>query len=248
MDKDEVLKKLDALNKDRAWLATAAGYTEDTVMNKLGPSGQISGRMMDAFERAILEEEARGRVDTTKEDLSVWDLGTFTGMETARIMEGVKIGGYNKVEDLYHDAIMEYCDDLIAEESKITTLPKRTNVIAAAGAGVNAEIVDWNGEPTINVRITGLSMTPKFNDDDLVKFTHKSQARSPWMRKGLIYFVDYNGGYMVKVYNTRPAREDERDAEYLTASGSAGVLESLNPEFPPIDITQPLEWLAWYDE
>ena len=53
---------------------------------------------------------------------------------------------------------------------------------------------------------------------------------------------------MVKRYNTRKARADEKAAEYLTERGTIGVLESINPEFEAIDITGPFEWGAWFDE
>ena len=52
---------------------------------------------------------------------------------------------------------------------------------------------------------------------------------------------------MVKIYNTRKARQDEKDAEYLNTNGNVGILESVNPDFAPVDITGPFEWNAWFD-
>ena len=257
MDKAELLEKLAKINKDRHWLAEMSKYDYRTVNNKLGPSGKISPRMMAAFERAILEEERRRNIPVNKPDASVWDLVMFTGKEVTQINEGRRIGGYEKVEDLYHDAVISFCDDLIAKEklgaiepSNITEMPKKkAHIQAAAGSGIMAEVIDWEGDNDIvHVQINGQSMSPKFEDGDVIDMMHKKASRSPFMKKGLIYLVQYEGGWMVKRYNTRKARPEEKDAEYLTDRGTVGILESINPDFPPIDITSPCDWSAWFNE
>jgi len=117
LTKTDILIKLKSLNLTRQWLAKASGYDYMTVNNKLGPSGSVTSRMMNAFERAILEEERRHNIDTTSPDKdSVWDLVMFSGREITEINEGRRLGGYDKVEDLFHDAIIDYCDSLISKE------------------------------------------------------------------------------------------------------------------------------------
>ena len=117
LTKNAIINKLKSLNQTRQWLAKASGYDYMTVNNKLGPSGKITDRMMSAFERAILEEERRHNIDTTSPDKeSVWDLVMFSGREVTEINEGRRLGGYDKVEDLFHDAIIDYCDSLISKE------------------------------------------------------------------------------------------------------------------------------------
>ena len=250
MNKDELLKKLKNLNKDRHWIAEASGYDYRTVNNKLGPSGKISGRMMNAFERAILEEERRHNIDTTSPNESVWDLVMFSGREVAEINEGRRLGGYEKVEDLYHDAVMDFCDSLVASESNITPIPKKkATLMAAAGSPIMADVIDWEGDDDIVcVKIVGNSMFPKFSDGEVIDFKHKRASRSPFMKKGLIYLISYNGGHMVKKYNTRKALPEEEGADFLTSHGTVGQLNSINPEFAPVDITGPCEWDAWFDE
>lgn len=117
LKKGDIINKLKSLNQTRQWLATSSGYDYMTVNNKLGPSGNITDRMMNAFERAILEEERRHNIDNTSPDKeSVWDLVMFSGREVTEINEGRRLGGYDKVEDLFHDAIIDYCDSLISKE------------------------------------------------------------------------------------------------------------------------------------
>ena len=134
--------------------------------------------------------------------------------------------------------------------SNITPLPKKkANLMAAAGSSIDAEVLDWGmGSDTVSVQIVGDSMSPKFSDGDVIDMRHRDGARSPFMKKGLIYLVHYDGGYMVKRYNTRKARADEKDADYLTPNGTVGRLESINPGFPTLDITGPCKWDAWFDE
>ncbi len=75
---------------------------------------------------------------------------------------------------------------------------------------------------------------------------HKRASRNPFMKKGLIYLVEYDGGYTVKRYNTRPAKADEKGEEWVER-GKVKVLESLNPNFAEIVIKQPIEWVAWLE-
>lgn len=143
------------------------------------------------------------------------------------------------------------------EPANVTRLPrplpkKQAAILASAGteeSAIECDVGEWdmvNG--TAPVRIVGLSMEPVFHDDQVITIRHKAWSRSPYMKKGLIYLVRYNDGYMLKRYQTRKARPDEKDAEYLTNTGRVGVLESLNPDFPDIDITGPFDWEGWYDE
>lgn len=120
-------------------------------------------------------------------------------------------------------------------------------MVAAAGPGIKAEVQDWNGaDDTVAVKICGDSMSPTFEDGQVITMRHKRVSRSPYMRKGLIYLVQLDGEWMVKEYGTRRPRADEKEAEYLTNSRTLGVLKSHNKNYPPVDINAPFEWAAWY--
>lgn len=138
--------------------------------------------------------------------------------------------------------------DRVAEEPTPYRFTPRPNILAAAGSPIAAEIMDMDGvDDTIQVRIHGLSMEPKLHDGDVITMRHKRVSRNPWMKKGLIYLVQYDGGYTVKRYNTRPARAEEKGEEWAEG-GKVKVLQALNPSFPEIIIKEPVEWVAWLEE
>lgn len=124
----------------------------------------------------------------------------------------------------------------------------RPHLVAAAGSPLNGEVMDWDGrEDTVLVKISGLSMTPLLNDGDVIPMKHKRASRNPFMKKGLIYLVEYDDGYTVKRYNTRPARPAEKHEDWVD-NGKVKVLQSLNSDFSEIIIKQEVEWIAWYDK
>ena len=121
----------------------------------------------------------------------------------------------------------------------------RPVLLAAAGSPIGAEVMDWDGDgDTVVVKACGLSMSPLIEDGEIVTMKHKRQSRSPYLKKGLIYLVNYDGGYTIKRYNTRPAKPEEKGEEWVER-GKVKVLESVNPDYPEIVIKQPLEWVAW---
>lgn len=141
-------------------------------------------------------------------------------------------------------------DEMAQEEfSNITPLPKKADIMAAAGPGIAAEVIDWQGDnDTVSVKICGESMSPLFEDGQIIEMKHKRASRSPFLKKGLIYLVELEGEWMVKRYDNRKPRPEEKDAEYLTATKRVGILKSENPAFQDIDITGPFEWAAWFDQ
>jgi transcriptional regulator with XRE-family HTH domain len=129
-----------------------------------------------------------------------------------------------------------------------TKLPLKAHILAAAGSPLVADVIDWEGEDaTILVKAVGLSMSPLISDGEIITMKLKKASRSPYMKKGLIYLIEYDGGYTIKRYNTRPATPDEL-AEEWSENGKVKQLESLNPDFPPIIIKQDIEWVAWLPE
>lgn len=133
-------------------------------------------------------------------------------------------------------------------EDSAKRLSQRAHILAAAGSPITAEVEDWEaGDGKVLVRLSGLSMAPKLNDGDVIEMRHKSTARSPFMKKGLIYLIEYDGGFTVKRYNTRKATKDEIGEEWVV-DGKVKILESINPNYPDIVIKGQLEWVAWLDE
>lgn len=117
--KADVLSALEKLGKDRQWLAKATGYTYDYIKNSLAASApEPSRKFADMCERAFGEEERRREVDQTRPGASVWDLVYFNGSEMAKIDRAKKAGGYDALPALYKDAVINFADQLLAEESR----------------------------------------------------------------------------------------------------------------------------------
>lgn len=138
--------------------------------------------------------------------------------------------------------------------SKIVTLPERSaHIMAAAGSPLGAEVQEWDGKDnTVRVKIDGLSMSPLFNDGDVISMHHKRGARSQFMKKGLVYLVEIGGNYAVKEYGTRIATPEEIEGGFSYISKADGktkvhVLKSRNQDFPEIVIKDQAEWIAWFD-
>lgn len=261
MTKDQILSRMDALGFTRQTLAAATGYKYEYVRDRLTPTAaEPSPKFIAAVERAFSEEERRREVSLSKPDSSIWDLVYFSGAEIDRIDRAKKVGGYTSLPPMYRDAVIEFADRLlekeipsiapissVAEDSTPYRFTPRPNILAAAGSPIAAEIMDLEGvDDTIQVRIHGLSMEPVFHDGDVISMKHKRVSRSPYMKKGLIYLVQYDGGYTVKRYNSRPANPEEKGEEWVQ-NGKVKTLESLNPEYPEIIIKQPIEWIAWME-
>ncbi|MEJ6723648.1 MAG: hypothetical protein QNK80_02885 [Akkermansiaceae bacterium] len=117
LTKDEILSWLTRFIKDRTWLAEETGYKYDYVKNLLAPkANEPTRKFAMECERAFLKEERRRNINVKKQGTTVWDLVMFSGREVTEINEGRRLGGYEKVEDLYHDAIIDFCDSLISKE------------------------------------------------------------------------------------------------------------------------------------
>lgn len=138
-------------------------------------------------------------------------------------------------------------------DEKVVPMPQRSHITAAAGSPLGAEVEEWDeANDIVRVRISGLSMIPLLNDDDVISMHHKRAARSQYMKKGLIYLVALPEGYAVKRYNTRLATSKEIKGGVSYVSKQDGkrkvhVLESFNPDFPEILITDQAEWIAWIE-
>lgn len=158
-------------------------------------------------------------------------------------------------------AIRHHAENLLKQKEVEKTVPlsvvedepvevpvlKKAHIMAAAGLGIMAEVVDWDeNSPTINVKICGDSMEPLFSDGDVIEMHNRKFSRTPFMKKGLIYLVNLDGELMVKRYETRKPRKDEKDAEYLNDFGMVPFLASENPAFDEIIIDGNFHWIGWY--
>ena len=224
MTKAEVDKKLSNLDKDRHWLAKATGYSYDTIRNSLAPKAkELSFAMGAKIERAFLEEERRCNVDTDKTSASIWDLVFFNGKEVARINEGLIAGGYERIEDLYRDAVINFCDDIIEGKQNIAefTDPEAFEFpflgAVAAGEPVSAPLDEMvtstkdYGPGHFVVEVNGQSAEPDFIDGDR------------WVIRAVETGTPANG---------KPCIVSDASGSYLKQwNRKESVFESINPKF-----------------
>lgn len=245
--RESVNEWLDAHRRDREWLASKCGTSLSNVgmwLNKKGEPRPIPGdhkitirELMEADDQAAAEKIDENRLSVVFNDEQ------FSHVEEAARIVSTPIKDFI-VRASIHAAKQEI------ERRKITPISPaaaKPHLQAAAGSPILSEVTDWDGaDNTVRVRINGLSMEPQLHDGEVITMRHKRVSRSPWMKKGLIYLVEYDGGYTVKRYNTRRAHAEEIGQDWAE-DGKVKVLESLNPEFPEIIIKQPVEWVAWLD-
>ncbi|MEO0797322.1 MAG: S24 family peptidase, partial [Verrucomicrobiota bacterium] len=102
------------------------------------------------------------------------------------------------------------------------------------------------------VKVFGDSMAPKIDDGEIVLIRKPESLNNPNVKKGEIYCFLVKGERTLKRYNTRLATQSEIDEglSYTSPRGGAPrikVLESINPAYPEILLSEGDEMLGWYD-
>lgn len=263
---EEIDPRLDSIGKNRVWLAEVSGRSYNSIRSALAPNSpdkQRSSLLQRALSDAIEREEELQRsaldekaiedlkqhaitVYPTREQFNRW-CRAFKNSE-ADTMEEWAESGLDQMAEEWMNTM-----DSAFGSSTMVQMPQRPHIEAAAGAPIGAEVQEWEGaDDTVMVRINGLSMVPLFNDGEVIPMRHKRAARNKFMKKGLIYLVEYDGGYTVKEYNTRLATPEEiaDGISYISKEDDkhkVRILKSRNPEYPEIVIKTDAEWIAWFD-
>jgi uncharacterized protein (DUF1778 family) len=213
-------------------------------LNKKGEPRPIPGDHKITI-RSLMEADAAADAEKLDENrLSV----VFTDQQFSSVEEASRIVSTPIKDFIMRAAVHAAKQEIERLKLAPVTFPQiKPHLQAAAGSPILSDVTDWDGaDNTVLVRINGLSMEPQLHDGEVITMRHKRASRSPWMKKGLIYLVEYDGGFTVKRYNTRRARAEEIGQDWVK-DGKVKVLESLNHAFPEIIIKQPVEWVAWLD-
>jgi hypothetical protein len=118
---NDIDKRLEALGKDRRWLADAAGYTYDTIRNTLAPNAsKRSDRMLSVLSRAIEDEEERQATPTSKGIRpGVFEIfQTEAQLHTADLAS--RIVGAPSLAEFCRDVIIAESEHIIAKEAHST--------------------------------------------------------------------------------------------------------------------------------
>lgn len=242
-------------NRDRDWLANQLGTSTGTVSNWLakGKPRPIPEPTIRLIERLMCDDLLEAPQFSLEEAKLIRAAMEQHNYQTYReFVRDAVIGNARRLSQaglsVYITAPEPDLSNKVAEEETPYRFTPKPHILAAAGSPILADVIDWDGaDDTVLVKINGLSMVPLLNDGDVIAMKHRKASRNPYMKKGLIYLVQYDGGYTVKRYNSRPATADESGEEWVEA-GRVKVLESINPEFPEIIIKQPMEWIAWLEQ
>lgn len=247
MTKAQALVKMEEIGKDRSWIAEKSGYSYDYVKNSLAPSAPELTKKFSAVLEGVFSEHERDQASSEgvmPPSASVWDRVMFSGSETERIYRAQRAAGYLKTEDLYHDAVISFTDDLLEEEkSNISHLhvaepemPYNSGTRAtfelpcpgalAAGIGNSGDDLDTVAVSReyppgyFATRILGDSMDNGLPDaiPDGSIAIFKPMGPNPYLAKGKIYAFSTPDGDVIKRFSRK----------------NGGLLESLNPDYPPI--------------
>jgi hypothetical protein len=266
MNFDDIPYRMKKLDVDRAWLAEQCDYSLRTVSAILAPNASPANKTEKALRRiweALDREEARQQspvalleqhqlvLRPSDQQFDSWNReANAHGM----LIKDWCIEALNAAAHVIKGdfkAIPAYPSAIVAEEPGIYRAKSQPHIHAAAGGPILANVQDWEGAgDTVLVKINGLSMMPLLNDGDVIAMKHKRASSTPFVAKGKIYLIAYDGGYTVKRYNTRKATQEEIDAgiAYISPSDKkhkVRILQSLNPDFPDIVLKEEADWIAW---
>lgn len=260
MTKNEILSGMELYGFTRQTLAEATGYKYEYVRDRLTPTAaEPPAKFAAAVKRAFAEEERRREVDMTKAGASVWDLVYFSGKETDLITKAKAAGGYKDLPTLYHDAIVEFAEQILKKEAADKTDHKPGNIemlptIAAhQEAEQSAFWLDLVGGIAAGSKITSdcppepIRVAKAYDAEIHYALKVFGQSMEPkikdgaiivvkklpagWKpKKGSIVVYEDSHGASLKEFGYRKASAGE-EADVM---GNVAVLRSLNKAFPDI--------------
>ena len=256
LTRETVTKWMDDHRRSREWLAERCGVGMAAVghwLNKKGTAVPIPAKHQITIRQLMEEDAASSQAKVPHNLVLEFDDLEYAPVEKAALEQRMTIREWART--VLNEAASMSDEEFFATfiDKKLVPLVPKAHIMAAAGPPLGAEVENWEGDDdTLLVRISGLSMVPLLNDGDVISMHHKRAARSPFMKKGLIYLVQIDGGYTVKRYNTRLATEAEIESGISYVSKADGktkvhVLQSINPDFPEIVINSAAEWVAWIE-
>lgn len=115
MDKNEIAEWLDAIGKDRDWLASQCGTKKRTI------DSWFSTRGFPPWAAKMIENLQRSTAPQSTGNFKV----SFSAEEFERIEEARLVTGHTNRPAFYHDAIVDFADRIIEREQ--VTGPHRLN-------------------------------------------------------------------------------------------------------------------------
>ncbi|MEO0797195.1 MAG: XRE family transcriptional regulator [Verrucomicrobiota bacterium] len=195
----------------------------------------------------------------------------FEGLEAEKIATFARREGFSSPEDWVVTKIRAYLAMHGAEPESDDTDSDETNEPlehewhtlpcygVAAGSPISgdefeAEFKEPYDDNHFALKVFGDSMEPRIANGEVLVMRKPQSLRNPHVKKGETYCFLLNGQRTLKQYNTRPATpyEIEEGKSYESPRGGpprVKILESLNPSYPEIVLTESDEpqMLGWLD-
>lgn len=246
---DKIDERLQALGKNREWLALITPYSSDYIRTVLAPkSTRRTDRVMSILSDAIEKEERVQNGDTkplppgysaiflNDEELDLAD-------KASRIAQSPSLAAF------CHDVIQAEARRLLSESSLPTNVVHRIETAkdsskhwldllggVAAGSPIQSDasqepipVAKSYPEGCYALRVFGDSMKPKVSDHDLI-VVQRWGADKGFPKKGKIVVYSDGMGATLKEFGYRKASPDE-EADPM---GNVPVLRSLNKAFPDV--------------
>jgi len=243
---DDIDSRLEAIGKDRAWLAEASGRSPSSIRSALAPnahSKQRSELLQRALSDVIEREEAARRpqaappvlpnritVEPTVAQFESWDRASRAA-DAASLSEWA-IEELNKAAEAWFAKITPIADPIT------TTFPEVPLLRAAAGFPIlaDAEMIQPDrdlGSGRFVLELRGDSMEPRFQDRQRIVLRDKATLQRPLLKYGQLYCFIHEGAACFKQW----AKDKE----------GRKVLRSLNPEHADLPADEHTEWIGWFD-
>lgn len=110
MNAETIKQWLEAMGKDRRWLAQAVGFSKPTVDGWLSSGRRIPKSAALTIERLMREADLIAAKGGFKVDFSAEE---FEEIEGAR-----KLSGHRNRSEFYHDAVMDYAREILENERR----------------------------------------------------------------------------------------------------------------------------------
>lgn len=258
---NQIDARLEALGKDRAWLASTTGRSLDAIRSALAPGAKPKSRselLQRALSKAIEDAENQKAIVRLPDQLALaptaaefeaWDLASRAAK--AKTLKDWAIDELNK-------AAAAWQASQLRPTLSVLTYPEIPLLHAAAGAPVCSDSDTYEpmreyGPGRFACQLHGDSMSPNYPDGSIVILRERNSLKRPVLKTGQIYLFDIAGEKTLKLYGSRvaTAAEAESGISYLSPKDGkqkVAVLKPINPAFPEIVISEDANWLGWLDK
>jgi hypothetical protein len=242
---EDIDSRLEAIGKDRAWLAENTPYSATYIRDLMAPkSTRRSERVQQIISDAIEREEAAQRVTVrlpdqlalapTADEFNAWCRAYKAS--PSETLKDWAIEELNKAAAAWHASRSKLAS---VPNSQVITFPEVPMLRAAAGLPIlaDAEMVQPDrqlGPGRFILELRGESMEPRFKDRQRVILRDKATLKRPVLKYGEFYCFVHEGQACFKQW--------AKDRE------GRKVLHSLNPDHLDILADDQTDWIGWFDK